>query len=101
MFIISLNHAVSCSRIYHQPASRISEISSQMFSRCILQFTSIFLQVSLYSASHFPTLSAHYHQAFNMLLRLLLNATHKKHVHYSFVYFNPCIPRKKLKQKTC
>jgi hypothetical protein len=69
---------------------------------CILQFTSIFLQVSLYGASHFPTLwgpsillSTLSSSTFNLLLRLFLNATHKKHVHYSFVYFNLCISWKK------
>lgn len=42
---------------------------SRCSAACILQFASIFLQVSLYGASHFPTLSgssifsAHYPQA--------------------------------------
>jgi len=70
---------------------------------CILQFKSIFLQVSLYAVSHFPTLSGSSillstlsSSTFNLLLRLFLNTAHKKHVHYSFVYFNLCIPREKI-----
>ena len=73
---------------------------------CILQFTSIFLQVSLSGASHFPTLSGSSillstlsSSTFNLILRLFLNATYKKHVHYSFVYFNLCIPLKKKNRK--
>ena len=64
---------------------------------CILQFTPIFLQVSLYEASHFPTLSGSSilpstlaSSTFNLLFRLLLNATQKKNTLIIVLYILTC-----------
>jgi hypothetical protein len=74
----------------------------------ILQFTSIFLQISLYAASNFLTLSDSNilfstlsSGTFSLPLRLFLNATHKN-THIIVLYILTCASsEKKLKEKTC